>query len=165
MGLCEKHYRRQRATGFTANPRIDNLTRYQVMSSGCWIWLGPVYPNGYGKMSRRIHGTQLAHRAFYAEYRSHPPAGLDLDHLCRVRHCVNPWHLEPVSRSTNLRRGSTARTTCRRRLHDLTDPQNRRATRTGFECLPCWRIRYRTAGQKYRDRLKAERAQVTHPLS
>jgi hypothetical protein len=46
------------------------------------------------------------HRVSYESFRGAVPAGLDLDHLCRVRHCVNPWHLEPVTRRVNLLRGA-----------------------------------------------------------
>ena len=60
--------------------------------------------NGYGQF--RV-GTQrkLAHRVAYEWSLGEIPEGLDLDHLCRVRNCVNPSHLEPVTRQENLRRG------------------------------------------------------------
>lgn len=77
-------------------------------NSGCWLWLGYGTANGYGSL--RIDGKHvLAHRAAYELYKGPIPAGLDLDHLCRVRCCVNPDHLEPVTRSVNLRRGIEAR--------------------------------------------------------
>lgn len=147
-GLCERHYRRLMKTGSTAAPvLLDDLNRYTVNPGGCCIWDGPVYPNGYGKTSREFHGTRLAHRAVYLASGREIPDGLDLDHLCRNRRCVNPEHLEPVNRSVNLQRGHNARDTCKRG-HDLTDPANvKPGTR---ECIPCWRIRYRAAGARYR---------------
>ncbi len=72
-------------------------------ANGCWLWTAARNENGYpllwagGKMIR-------AHRFSYEVHVGSIPAGLDLDHLCRVRHCVNPAHLEPVTRSENLRR-------------------------------------------------------------
>jgi hypothetical protein len=149
-GMCERHYQRMRRRGSTGNPRIDNLHHFTVDESGCWLWDGAIWPNGYGKTSTLIHDTRLAHRVLYIEHRGPVPDGLDLDHLCRVRHCVNPAHLEPVSRSVNLTRGYVARGTCRNGLHDLTvEGSTRPGTR---RCLACWRATYRAAGARYRQR-------------
>ena len=75
-------------------------------NSGCWLWTGGCTGAGYGQLS--FNGKQVAaHRWFYEQFR-HPipdyPAGI-LDHLCRVRCCVNPAHLEVVSNRTNVLRG------------------------------------------------------------
>jgi hypothetical protein len=136
------------ATGSTTPPvRVDDLSRYEVSSSGCWLWTGFFYTNGYGRTARKLYGTQLAHRVFYLASGREIPDGLDLDHLCRVRRCVNPDHLEPVNRSVNLQRGHAARDTCKRG-HDLTNPANvKPGTR---QCISCWRIRYQAAGARYR---------------
>lgn len=152
-GLCERHYRRFMKTGTTAAAQfLDDLQRYAIDPSGCWLWTGALWPNGYGKTARPFFSTQLAHRVFYMAHGRKIPDGLDLDHLCRVRHCVNPEHLEPVSRSVNLQRGFDARKTCKRG-HDLTDPAN---TRPGTsQCILCWRIRYKAGGIRYRARRKA----------
>lgn len=77
----------------------------RIPESGCWIWVGSVKRNGYGHM-KALHsnGTAPAHRVVYEVYRGPIPRGMDLDHLCRVRCCVNPLHLEPVTRHENLRR-------------------------------------------------------------
>ena len=122
----------------------------------CWIWTASIKPNGYGQYSlARIAGKKTvayAHRFAYELLVGPIPHGLQLDHLCRVRLCVNPDHLEPVSRSINLRRGGHARAVCRRG-HDLTDPANTRLDSKGVRfCVPCWRIRYQAAGQRYRRR-------------
>lgn len=71
---------------------------------GCWEWTGPKTAGGYG-----LFAQTSAHRAVYERLRGPIPEGLDLDHLCRNRGCVNPAHMEPVTRSENLRRGYTAR--------------------------------------------------------
>lgn len=159
-GLCEKHYQRQRRHGTTLNPLIDNWSRYEVDDRGCWIWTGSTYANGYGKLSRRIHGTCIAHRAFYIHFVDDPPAGADLDHLCRVRRCVNPWHLEPVSRMENLARGSGFQIqmgqTCRSGAHVILTTDDLHIDGYGRRtCKRCWQIRYRAAGRRYRQRLKA----------
>lgn len=78
------------------------------IESGCWIWTAAMHRNGYGAV--RWKGQLYKAHRFAFEMLRHPvPSGLDLDHLCRRRNCVNPFHLEPVTRSENLRRGFAAR--------------------------------------------------------
>lgn len=72
-------------------------------STGCWLWQRSLDRDGYGWSS--LHNkTHQAHRLVYRLLVNEPPAGATLDHLCRVRHCVNPDHLEPVSNRENLLR-------------------------------------------------------------
>jgi hypothetical protein len=79
--------------------------RLVVAADGCWPWTGVINQNGYGHYR---DGTtwKRAHRIVYELLRAPIPEGLTLDHLCRVRHCVNPWHLEPVTRGENALRGT-----------------------------------------------------------
>jgi hypothetical protein len=70
----------------------------------CWEWTGYTMTNGYGTVHRRP-GKHLVHRYAYELLIGPIPARLVIDHLCRVRHCVNPDHLEPVPQRENLRRG------------------------------------------------------------
>jgi hypothetical protein len=76
---------------------------------GCWLWMGAVNRGGYGFMhAGYVDGKRIvrtAHRAIYQALKGPVPDEIDLDHLCRIRSCVNPDHLEPVTRSENLRRG------------------------------------------------------------
>ena len=74
----------------------------------CWLWLGEINNTGYGrfKYERRM---QVAHRFAFVEAKGFVPDGLCLDHLCRVRRCVNPGHLEAVTFSENVRRGYESR--------------------------------------------------------
>lgn len=53
----------------------------------------------------------LAHRRSYEQSIGEIPPGLEIDHLCRNRKCVNPQHMEPVTRATNTRRGNSAKLT------------------------------------------------------
>lgn len=126
-GLCELHYRRQRATGSTSSQqgKLYHLSRYTVTPDGCWLWTGPVFWNGYGHISAATFGTTLAHRAFY-EAHVGPIPERDLDHLCRNRLCVNPAHLQPVPHAVNIQRGHDARSDgwCKRN-HDQTLPDAR----------------------------------------
>lgn len=87
--------------------RVSRWIAKKVVAQGeCWEWTGSKTRNGYGQVG--IGGVnQMAHRVFYEYFVTGIPAGLDLDHLCRSRACVNPWHLEPVSRSVNLYRAET----------------------------------------------------------
>jgi len=72
-------------------------------TSACWLWTGARNRNGYG--SFLVNGkSMLAHRFAYTEFVGSLSADLQIDHLCRVRHCVNPAHLEAVTQSENLRR-------------------------------------------------------------
>src|SRR5579859_2557119 len=82
-----------------------------ICEDGCWLWQGNIALNGYGVFSHgsraggRKRQTVYAHRAAYVLLRGDVPVGLELDHLCRVRRCVNPSHLEPVTRRENVLRG------------------------------------------------------------
>ena len=69
----------------------------------CWEWLGSK-SNGYGRFWFEGRLVQ-AHRWAYETVAGPIPEGLELDHLCRVRHCVNPSHLEPVTHYQNIIRG------------------------------------------------------------
>ena len=75
-------------------------------AGGCWLWLRSKSPDGYGWASLG-NRTYTAHRLVYRLTGHAIPEGLVLDHLCRVRHCVNPAHLEPVTNRENLARGDT----------------------------------------------------------
>lgn len=70
----------------------------------CWLWTGGLNPKKYGTFSK--HGkTASAHKTSYEFFIGPVAKGLQLDHLCRVRHCVNPKHLEPVTGKVNQNRG------------------------------------------------------------
>jgi hypothetical protein len=66
----------------------------------CWIWTGPLDRYGYGNFSVR-EKSAIAHRWLYSTLVGEVSPGLELDHLCYVRECVNPDHLQPVTRAVN----------------------------------------------------------------
>lgn len=70
------------------------------MTEECWLWARYIRPDGYGEW-----GHKLAHRRLYEILVGVIPEGLQIDHLCRVRHCVNPSHLEVVTLQVNVSRG------------------------------------------------------------
>jgi hypothetical protein len=109
------HYWRWRQHGTTSDDamverdRRHPLDRIEVPDlNGCWIWSGGLKLNGYGylRVGKKGH---LAHRWVYEELVGPIPNGLTIDHLCRVKACVNPDHLEPVTNAENIRRAVEAR--------------------------------------------------------
>lgn len=76
-------------------------------NTGCWLWLAACDQDGYA-----ILGKTYAHIVSYEIEFGPVPEGLQLDHLCRQRCCVNPRHLEPVTISENVRRGKRAIKMC-----------------------------------------------------
>lgn len=72
----------------------------------CWLWTASVDRGGYGKFRHSTDsGWVRAHRWAYEHLVGPIPNGLVIDHLCRVRNCVNPDHLEPVTNRENTLRG------------------------------------------------------------
>lgn len=92
-------------------PRQNREARFWAKvrrSDGCWEWQGSLSSKGYGVFWDADHKNNLlAHRVAYELVTGPIPDGLQLDHLCRNRRCVNPAHLEPVTGKENLLRGDT----------------------------------------------------------
>lgn len=116
--------------------------------SGCWRWLATT-SSGYGIFSLKIDGRWRAikaHRVSYTVARGEIPAGLELDHLCRNRWCVNPEHLEAVTTQINTIRGNGATGRNARKTHcpsghEYTDDnifwRKTKYGTTGRECRQC----------------------------
>lgn len=136
------------------------LDRFTVkalpLDDGCWLWCGYVMPNGYGQF--RTNDSSLAHRFAYTAHVGPVPDGLDLDHLCRNRWCVNPAHLEPVSRSENLRRGvrKLQQQTCKNG-HPLSGDNLKPAGQR--QCRAC----ANAANRRYQQRQRAANRCTTQP--
>lgn len=82
-------------------------SRVNKLPGGCWLWAGYRDEDGYGMFGSGSSGTRYgAHIHAWEDANGPVPAGLELDHLCRVRHCVNPSHLEPVTHKENCLRGT-----------------------------------------------------------
>ncbi len=81
------------------------LDRIAIFDDGCWVWTMSSFKNGYG-VANCEGSTLYAHRVSYQAFVGPIPTGLELDHLCRKRICVNPHHLEPVTRRVNTLRGN-----------------------------------------------------------
>ncbi len=76
-------------------------------STPCWVWQLSLNTAGYGQgLAPGAARVEQAHRFSYRAFTGPIPDGLHLDHLCRVRDCCNPAHLEPVSPAENARRAA-----------------------------------------------------------
>lgn len=117
----------------------------------CWLWNGYTDEAGYG-CARWSGKVVKVHRAVYEELVERVPDGLELDHLCRVRNCYNPAHLEPVIHAENVRRGDAgkfwaAKTACPKG-HPYS-PSNTLINGRGFRvCLTCKRAARRAYYQR-----------------
>ena len=113
----------------------------------CWEWLGCKLWNGYGRITRKYKQI-LAHRYAYEKVRGAIPAGSVIDHLCRNRGCVNPFHLEAVSQKENVNRGETgshnsSKTHCSKG-HEFTSENTWTNNKTNQrQCKECNRTRMR----------------------
>jgi hypothetical protein len=125
----------------------------------CWTWIGAKDAYGYGVVTRSGRCYKV-HRLIYASHFGPIPDGLQIDHLCRVRHCVNPNHLEAVDQRTNLLRGTgpsalhAVKTHCVRG-HEY-NAENTIVRPNGSRwCRACGRVRYlerlEKMGKKPRD--------------
>jgi len=114
-------------------------------SDACWMWQGPTERAGYGRVYWKGK-TRYAHRVSFELSRGPIPDGLDIDHLCRNRGCVNPAHLDPVTHEENCRRSPVIMERpgvgkCGHVL-DYTGPDGRRGCRKcRYEAVKRWRER------------------------
>lgn len=113
----------------------------------CLPWGYVLDRDGYpqSKVKRdKVESILGAHRLAYVIRWGQVPAGLQLDHLCRVRSCVNPYHLEPVTSAVNTERGdgpavSNARKTHCKRGHELSGANLKISKGRGRACRECHR--------------------------
>lgn len=110
MDLCQPHYL-QRRRGSELKPlKIkwhdirSKMEHYlEPDENGCWIWQLSLTTQGYGRVQWKGN-FYVVHRQLWLESGRIIPEGLELDHLCRVRACANPDHLEPVTHLENMLR-------------------------------------------------------------
>jgi len=129
-------------------PPLVRFMRRVIKTDTCWLWTGNkggsnrAHQYGYFNPTTSNDGKKrVAHVWLWEQHNGPVPDGLELDHLCRIKLCVRPEHLEPVTHAENRRRGRL--TICRAGLHDLTDPANCRWDNKGQRrgCLLCWKGR------------------------
>ena len=131
-------------------------------NSGCWLWTASDDGKGYGQFggtprpNGRADGMRKAYKVGYEIYVGPVPEGLELDHKCRTKMCVNPDHLEPVTHGVNIDRGvwqpaiNKKKTHCDRG-HPYTE-DNFKIYKGSRKCMECNKI---TCLARYY-RLKAE---------
>lgn len=152
-------------------PAIDRLMKRIVVdpASGCWIYTGSIIHNGYGTIGVPHRQRRLVHRIAYESLVGPIPEGLDLDHLCRVRSCCNPLHLEPVTRKENARRGigmgawkaafQRAKTHCPQG-HPYS-VENTRHYRNERSCIECCRKHSRESARRLRAKMLRAKKEAT----
>jgi hypothetical protein len=137
------------ATGRPPRPVMERIMRMVVKSeAGCWEYAAHSRKgNSYRQVNVYVDGKQVlryAHRVAYEHFVGEIPDGLQLDHVCRNRVCVNPAHLEPVTASENRRRATALITHCPQG-HPY-DETNMRVQPDGRRyCRECKRARHRRA--------------------
>jgi hypothetical protein len=139
-----------------------------IVPEGCWIWRGNISHKGYGQIKigrKTIRAAQWACRFTWGLAGKREP-----DHLCRVRACVNPWHLEPVTRQTNVRRGDSPAGINARKVrcihgHSLADAYV--VMSRGFptrRCRTCAAIEAQRRREYHRAYLRAWRSRRAHAV-
>lgn len=122
-----------KSTSFDVHHLPERFSEKVNVTSTCWLWTAGRSSNGYGKY-RVGRSTVRAHRFAYERLVGPILPGLQLDHLCRVRACVNPAHLEAVTQKVNIFRGispaavNVTKTACLRG-HEFTPENTYRYTR------------------------------------
>lgn len=106
----------------SAEDRFNDLYT-PVTETGCWLWEGHLHKrNGYGNFHVSPKKYTLPHRFSYELHNGAIQPGLEIDHTCRQRSCVNPNHLEAVTHAVNVKRGLAAkRKTHCKRGHEFTE--------------------------------------------
>lgn len=113
--LCKMHYKRLLRNGHlellsqssagrgASSPLVDRFWEQVEKTEECWIWQGPKDTGGYGQIGHKGK-TLRAHRVAFELCGGTLIEGLVIDHLCRVKHCVNPAHMEQVTQEENVAR-------------------------------------------------------------
>lgn len=86
------------------------------LGDSCWLWTGAGTGGGYGQISIKRRGFPI-HRVAYELLVGPIPDGLELDHTCEIRNCINPAHLEPTTQYVNNMRSNSVTAINRRKTH------------------------------------------------
>lgn len=158
-GLPDTGYDRGYRDGIAAGVTLDPRPAPDA-ASDCWVLPIPLNSEGYATVWRGER-TQFAHRLAYVAFRGPIPAGLQIDHLCRNRACVNPAHMETVTSRENTIRGEGPTAVNARKSHCIHGheftPENTYASPSGRRVCRACRIEWdrdREPRKRVRDRSK-----------
>lgn len=138
---------------------VDRFWQKVDKTDTCWLWSASLMTTGYGQFVVYKNHHIGAHRFAYELMVGPIPDGLQIDHLCRVRTCVNPAHLEPVTRGENMHRGiaiqrikeeAAARTHCKRGHEYTPETSFRRERDNARICRSCLTITRKAREQNQR---------------
>lgn len=139
---------------------IERFMRFvmPVPESGCWLWTGATLRHGYGCFHVTSKRSAQAHRIAYEIFKGPIQQGLTIDHLCKVKPCVNPDHMEAVTQRENVLRGEAkaaqqARQTSCKNGHPL-DGANLMVDGNHRHCRTCY-VAYQC---QYNERRRAARS-------
>jgi len=124
---------------------IDKFLSKIILSKNCWIWGGFVNNHGYGVFCCNYEDV-AAHRFSFMLFKRHLRKSLSVDHLCSIRKCVNPEHLDLVNIKENLKRAINSRKACKRGHKYAEGPYK---IGEGRACMTCHDLAYRR--KKYGD--------------
>lgn len=145
QGLCNLHWLRNYTKGsFDAPVRKTVLERFWekvLKTDSCWLWQGAISDTGYGAFNAGDRNVS-AHRFTYELEHGKQPSDRHLDHLCRVRACCNPEHLDLVSPKENQHRGEAGPKSLCSRGHSMDDAYIRPDIGTRM-CRTCNELRAR----------------------
>lgn len=137
-----------------STPALIRIEAKLDKSADCWLWTGALNRGGYGVVRDGDGRARILHRLVWELLVGPVPDGMDLDHVCRVRRCCNPAHLEVVTRQINVDRGDYAAGKQRgdscRRGHPFT-PENTKSNGRNRCCRKC----ANEANRRYRERSAA----------
>jgi hypothetical protein len=169
MSLTNLLYNSYKSKSVELTPKqLKNLMSKIDVVGSCWEWTASKTWNGYGQFN--FNGkTILVHRLSYELFKGEIPQGMELDHLCRNRSCVNPDHLEAVTNKENQRRGNSGKnpnswkfqknkTHCPQG-HEYSEENTNVDKINRRFCKQCNRIRSRNLQRKYRLILNAREFQ------
>lgn len=117
-----------------------------IPETGCRLWTGALDRDGYGVITLpQPKRARKAHRVAYEVFVGLIPAGAEIDHRCRMRSCIEPTHIEPVTHRVNVLRSDhwaarqAAQTHCRRARHPLSGSNLYVPPSGGRACRACRR--------------------------
>ena len=169
-GYCSMHWSRLKNHGNLKDPRPTLDVRFWAKADkgdpdSCWLWKGSTNHRGYGTFKDFKQGrTTGAHRWAYEIAFGPIPEGLEIDHLCFVRACVNPFHLEAVTHKVNIARGLAGPNGPRQRIKACRQGHEYDESNTWYDkfgkrhCRACNRL---NANRFYREHKQAGRSRTT----